>query len=58
MASMVASMAAQAMGPAPKVVPRASIFTASAAFFIISSAEQGKPLPSALALVIMSGTTP
>ena len=48
MASMVASMAAQAMGPAPKVVPRASIFTALAAFSIISSAEHGEAVAQRL----------
>ncbi len=49
MASMHGLDGRAAIGPPPKVVPSASSFTASAAFFIISSAAQGKPLPSALA---------
>ena len=57
-ASIVAAMAAQAMGPPPKVVPRPSSLSAAVTAGVMSSAPQGKPLPRALAVVIMSGRTP
>jgi hypothetical protein len=57
-ASITASIAAQAIGPPPKVVPRSSMLQAPPVLAgVISSAAQGKPLPSALAVVIMSGIT-
>ena len=58
MASMVASATAQAMGPPPNVVPRFSSLSEAVMGGVSSSAETGKPLPSALAVVIMSGMTP
>ena len=58
MASMVASATAQAMGPPPKVVPRFSSFSDAVMGGVSSRADTGKPLPSALAVVIMSGITP
>ena len=58
MASITASMTALAIGPPPKVVPRLSRVSAAATGADIRSAAHGKPLPSALAVVIMSGVTP
>ena len=58
MASMVASATAQAMGPPPNVVPRFSSLSEAVIGGVSSSADTGKPLPSALAVVIMSGITP
>ena len=49
---------AQAIGPPPKVVPRFSSSSEAVIGGDSSSAETGKPLPSALAVVMMSGTTP
>ena len=46
------------MGPPPKVVPRPSSLSAAVTAGVISNAPQGKPLPRALAVVIMSGRTP
>ena len=55
---MTASIAAHAIGPPPNVVPSRSSFSAAETLAVASSAAQGKPLPSALAVVIMSGMTP
>ncbi len=55
-ASITASIAAQAIGPPPKVVPSVSgLERALAMRRDSSSAAHGKPLPSALAVVSMSG---
>ncbi len=58
MASSVASATAQAMGPPPKVVPRFSSLSCAVMGGVSSIADTGKPLPSALAVVMMSGITP
>ncbi len=58
MMSTTVSMMAQAMGPPPKVVPRSSVRRCAATWPAISSAEHGKPAPSALAVVSMSGAMP
>ena len=55
---MTASIAAQASGPPPKVVPSDSGRRAAASRADSSSAAHGKPLPSALAVVSRSGVTP
>ncbi len=47
-ASMTASIAAQAIGPPPKVVPSRSSFSAADTARDISSAAHGKPLPERL----------
>src|SRR5256886_914736 len=58
MAAMTASIAAHAIGPPPKVVPRDPGLTEAATSGDSMSTAQGKPLPSALAVVSMSGRTP
>ena len=57
-ASITASITAQAIGPPPNVVPSRSSFRVAVTFSEANIAAQGKPLPSALAVVIMSGMTP
>ena len=56
-ASITTSMTALAIGPPPKVVPEAIEGERVATCADIKSAAHGKPLPSAFAVVIMSGIT-
>src|SRR5437660_3976090 len=57
-ASMTASITAQAIGPPPNVVPRDSTWSAAETFAAVNNAAQGKPFPNALAAVSMSGMMP
>src|SRR5437763_6921398 len=58
MAAFTAAIAAQPAVPPPKVVPRDSGLGEAATSGEKSSDAHGKPLPSALAVVSMSGRTP
>ncbi len=58
MTRRVASRAAEASGPPPKVLPRAPGLTAAATAPLISSAPMGTPEARPLAEVTRSGLTP